>query len=102
MRIYIRTNTESNDTLVSDLVVGGVEMDGSGIRSKKYHSYPLEYKLMIVEEAKRRNISMVARTHGMDKKSIRHWRRDELKIRAALESGRNFRLAGGGRKYPRP
>ena len=70
--------------------------------SKKYNSYPLEYKIMIIEEAKRSNNSLVSRTHGIDKKSIRDWRRDELKSRAALESGRNFRLAGGGRKYPRP
>ena len=102
---------KSNYNLVSDLVVGSdVDMkvlnfpqvaEGSE-GSKKYNSYPLEYKIMIIEEAKRSNNSLVSRTHGIDKKSIRHWRRDELKIRAALESGRNFRLAGGGRKYPRP
>ena len=70
--------------------------------SKKNTRYPFEYKIMIIEEAKRSNNSMVARTHGIDEKCIRDWRRKELKIRAALESGRSFRLAGGGRKYPRP
>ena len=39
--------------------------------SKKYNSYPLEYKIMIIEEAKRSNNSLVSRTHGIDKKSIR-------------------------------
>ena len=54
---------------------------------------------MIVEESKRSNNSRVARTHGINKKCIRFWRRDELKIRAALESGQvRFRLEGGGRK----
>ena len=78
--------------------------DGSGVSydfvlKQQRQNYPLEFKLMIVEEAKRSNNSIVARIHGINKKCIRHWRRDELKIRAALESGHvRFRLEGGGRK----
>ena len=66
-------------------------------------SYPIPYKLMIIEEAKRiGNNSIIARTHGIERTCIRDWRRDELKIRAALESGQvRFRLEGGGRK-PEP
>ena len=89
------------------LVVGGVHikaevhMDGgySGIK-KQRKNYPLEFKLMIIEEAKRiGNNSIIARTHGIERTCIRDWRRDELKIRAALESGQvRFRLEGGGRK----
>ena len=78
-------------------------MDGSGVKYNKVvkqrRNYPLEFKLMIVEEAKSSNNSIVARTHGINKKCVRFWRRDELKIRAALESGQvRFRLEGGGRK----
>ena len=54
---------------------------------------------MIVEEAKRSNNSVVARTHSIDKKRVRDWRKDELKIREALESGQvRFRLEGAGHK----
>ena len=79
-------------------------MDGSGVTSdkvvKQRQNYPLEFKLMIVEEAKRSNNSIVARTHGIKRTCISDWRRDELKIRAALASGQvtRFRLGGGGRK----
>ena len=69
------------------------------VNPRKNRAYPLEYKLMIVEEAKRSNNSIVARTHGIDKKRIRDWRKDELKIRESLESGQvRFRLEGAGRK----
>jgi len=81
-----------------------VHMDGgySGIK-KQRKNYPLEFKLMIIEEAKRiGNNSIIARIHGIERTCIRDWRRDELKIRAALESGQvRFRLEGGGRK-PEP
>ena len=78
-------------------------MDGSGVKYNKVvkqrRNYPLEFKLMIVEEAKRSNNSTVARSHGIERTCIRDWRRDEFKIRAALESGQvRFRLEGGGRK----
>ena len=93
-----------NSIYISDLVG---HVDGSGVSydfalKQQRQNYPLEFKLMIVEEAKRSNNSIVARTHGINKKCIRFWRRDELKIRAALESGQvRFRLEGGGRK-PEP
>ena len=54
---------------------------------------------MIVEEAKRSNKSVVAQTHGIDKKRVPDWRKDELKILEALESGQvRFCLEGAGRK----
>ena len=79
-------------------------MDGSGVTSdkvlKKRQNYPLEFKLMIVEEAKTSNISVVAQRHGIGRACIQDWKRNEYKIRAALESGQvtRFRLGGGGRK----
>ena len=51
-------------------------------------SYPIPYKLMIIEEAKRTgNNSIVARTHGMSESLIREWRKDEVKLRTAYEQG---------------
>ena len=78
-------------------------MDGSGVNYnkvlKKRQNYPLEFKLMIVEEAKSSNSSIVAQRHGIGRTCVRDWKRDEYKIRAALESGQvRFRLEGGGRK----
>ena len=78
-------------------------MDGSGVTSdkvlKKRQNYPLEFKLMIVEEAKTSNISVVAQRHGIGRACIQDWKRNEYKIRAALASGQvRFRLEGGGRK----
>ena len=79
-------------------------MDGSEVSSdlivkQRHRRYPLEFKLMIVEEAKRSSNGAVSRIHGIDTKCIRDWRRAEWKIRAALESGQvRFRLEGGGRK----
>ena len=65
----------------------------------KNRSYPLEYKLMIIEEAKTTNNRNVARNHGIDESSIRKWRKDELKIREALAQGKvRYRLEGAGRK----
>ena len=62
-------------------------------------SFPLEYKLMIVEEAKRTNNRAAARMHNLHEKSIRNWRSEEYKLREALEQGKvRFRLEGAGRK----
>ena len=83
----------------SSIYMGHGEVSEQNVNPRKNRAYPLEYKLMIVEEAKRSNNSVVARTHGIDKKRIRDWRKDELKIRDALESGQvRFRLEGAGRK----
>ena len=62
-------------------------------------SFPLEYKLMIVEEAKTTNNRAAARVHGLNEASIRQWRAEEFKLREALEQGKvRFRLEGAGRK----
>ena len=78
-------------------------MDGSGEQNLypgKKRAYPLEFKLMIVEEAKiNSSTSEIARKHGIARSCIREWKRDELKIRAALENGQiRYRLEGGGKK----
>ena len=40
-----------------------------------------------------------ARSHGIDESLVRKWRKDEIKMRDALEQGKTrFRLDGGGRK----
>ena len=71
-----------------------------GRKQGKYRSYPLEYKLLIVEEAKRSSNSDAARMHSVCKRLVQIWRKQESKLRDALSSGKTrFRLEGGGRKY---
>ena len=66
---------------------------------KKRTAYPLDYKLRIVEEANLcDNNRRIASKHGLDEKSVRNWRKDEMKIRDALSTGKMYRLEGGGRK----
>ena len=107
-RKHFKYSNQSNYNLVSDLVGGDdikpeVCMDESGgqfvkvVKPRK--NYPLEFKLMIAEEAKTCSVSEVARKHGIVRSCVQDWKRDELKLRAALESGQvRFRLEGGGRK----
>ena len=65
----------------------------------KQKSYPLDYKLRIIEEAKLSGSNKgTAREHGINEKQVRTWRKDEAKIRLALSEGRMFRIEGGGRK----
>ena len=66
---------------------------------KKRTPYPLDYKLRIIEEAKvSGNNYATARTHGLSEKQVRCWRKDEMKIRAGLSTGRMFRLEGAGKR----
>ena len=50
-------------------------------------SYPIPYKLMIIEESKLISRAELCQKHGIGESVIRKWRKDELKYRAALESG---------------
>ena len=61
------------------------------IRSK--NSYPLDYKLQIIEEAKLSGSNRgTARKHGLSESQIRNWKKNESEIRNALSTGRMFRL----------
>ena len=66
---------------------------------KKRTAFPLDYKLRIVEEAKLcNNNRQIARKHGLEHTLVRNWRKNEMKLRNALSTGKMFRLGGGGRK----
>ena len=68
-------------------------------RKEKRTAYPLDYKLRIVEEAKLcNNNRRTALKHGLSEALVRLWRKNELKIRDALSTGKMFRLGGAGRK----
>ena len=60
-----------SDHHFSSIYMGHEEFESNfseqNLNPQKNRAYPLEYKLMIVEEAKRSNNSVVARTHGIDK-----------------------------------
>ena len=73
-------------TIISDLVLFGEEaFHNKSCQTRK--SYPLPFKLMIIEDSKRMNsVSEVARKHSINKSMVVKWRQDEIKIRNALES----------------
>ena len=53
---------------------------------------------MIVEEAKKTNNRYTSRNHFIDESVIRKWRKDETKMREALDQGKvRFRMEGAGR-----
>lgn len=71
-----------------------------GERVQKYRSYDIEFKLLVVEEAKSSNNSATARRFNLDPKRVREWRRAELEFRNLKDTygpGRK-RFYGGGRK----
>ena len=67
---------------------------------KQRKAFSLQFKLRLVEEAKRTNNRIVGKIHGIDESVVRKWRKDEEKIiEASLSvSGDRFRMDGGGRK----
>ena len=73
-------------TIISDFVLFGDEaFHNKSCQTRK--SYPLPFKLMIIEDSKRMNsVSEVARKHSISKSMVVKWRQDEIKIRKALES----------------
>ena len=73
-------------TIISDFVL----FDEEGFHNKSGQtrkSYPIPFKLMIIEESKRMNsVREVARKHSISKSMVCNWRKNEIKIRDALES----------------
>ena len=73
-------------TIISDFVL----FDEEGFHNKSCQtrkSYPIPFKLMIIEESKRMNsVREVARKHSISKSMVCNWRKNEIKIRDALES----------------
>ena len=66
---------------------------------RKRTAYPFDYKLRIVEEAKLcNNNRQIAMKHGLEESCVRNWRKNEMKLRNALSTGKMFRLGGAGRK----
>ena len=64
-------------------------------------SFPLDYKLQIVEESKLSSVHAVAKAHGITGKCIQRWRKQEDQLREALVSGRMYNSGGQNRKTPK-
>ena len=71
-------------TIISDFVSSPEGFHNKSSQNRK--SYPIPYKLMIIEESKLMSCSEVARKHSIDKSMVRKWRKDEVKFLNALES----------------
>ena len=64
-------------------------------------SFPLDYKLQIVEESKLTSVHAVAKAHGITGKCIQRWRKQENQLREALATGRMYNSGGQNRKTPK-
>ena len=72
--------------IISDFVISSEAFHNYNKSSQNRKSYPIPYKLMIIEESKSMSASEVARKHKISKSMVVRWRQDEVKIRNALES----------------
>ena len=72
-------------TIISDFVLFDEGFHNKSGQTRK--SYPIPFKLMIIEESKRMNsVREVARKHSISKSMVCSLRKNEIKIRDALES----------------
>lgn len=51
-----------------------------GQSGAKIGAYPIEFKLMVIQEAKRTTNRNAARVHGVNERSIRLWRSQEAEL----------------------
>ena len=72
------------------------------IQQMPKRSFPLDYKLQIVEESKLSSVHAVAKAHGITGKCIQRWRKQEDQLREALVSGRMYNSGGQNRKKKEP
>ena len=50
-------------------------------------SYPIPYKLMIIEESKLMSRTELCLKHSLSESMVRKWRKDEVKLRNAFMQG---------------
>ena len=60
---------------------------------KRRMDYSYAQRLEIIKDAKQTNISAAASQHNVDRKCIRRWMKDEVKLRQ-LDEARKFRRSG--------
>ena len=76
------------------------QLDTPSRRQK--NSYTLEFKLKLVEEAKKLSIAAISKRHSIDRKNIRTWIQKEKDLKKLLEDQKKgvkrSNLAGQGRK----
>lgn len=78
----------------------------AALTGSKNRAYPFEFKLRVIEEAKRTSNRKAARVFGVNEKCIRNWRLQEAELRQTLDieqelssnTKRRYRLGGAGRK----
>ena len=86
-----------------EIPMNDLNNDGSGSPKKNKRAFSLDFKLQVVEEAKKSNNRHTAREHEIDESLVRSWRKNEAKMRETCEKEKNvntkrFRLDGSGRK----
>ena len=75
-----------------------IEIDSPAAK-KQRKFFPMGFKLMVIEENRNSTSRQVGRKYQICESIVRLWRKNEDKIRAAVESDTNLkRLKGSGRK----
>ena len=75
-----------------------IEIDSPAAK-KQRKFFPMGFKLAVIEQNRNSSSRKVGRKYQIEEASVRLWRKNEDKIRAAVESDSNMkRLKGSGRK----
>ena len=62
-----------------EIPMNDLNNDGSGSPKKNKRAFSLDFKLQVVEEAKKSNNRHTAREHEIDESLVRSWRKNEAK-----------------------
>ena len=76
------------------------DMDASSHKSKKLRSFPLSFKLKVIEEAEMCGNRSAARKYDVDKRRVREWRAKKASIsslRLTKQGQQHKRVDGVGR-----
>ena len=69
---------------------------------KKRQTYPLEFKIEVIEDVKKSFNRTTALKYNIDEKLVRDWRKNETKIRSTLKNScqkKKIIVEGGGRQF---
>ncbi|KAL3122220.1 hypothetical protein niasHT_002100 [Heterodera trifolii] len=67
---------------------------------RKRRAYSIQEKVEILDFAKKSSIHAASRHFGIDRNTVRDWKKQEANLRKEAESSKRKRLEGGGRKVP--
>ncbi|KAL3070781.1 hypothetical protein niasHS_016647 [Heterodera schachtii] len=86
--------TEENNNNINDGVEWALQT------KRKRRAYSIQEKVEIIDFTKKSSIHAASRHFGVDRNTVRDWKKQEANLRKEAESSKRKRLEGGGRKVP--